>query len=227
MSPEEFAEMFGDLGWGGNSSSSGGGFSDFFSTLFGMGDIEQGTRRGHHAGFATTQAAGRDRELEVSISLEEAYHGTTRVIDTGGKRIQAKIPQGVRTGSKVRLAGQGNVGLGAGAKGDLYLIINVKNHPTYSRDGNDLITKRPIEFYQAILGGEIKVKTLNGDVTLKVPPYTQGDTKFRLKGKGMPHLENPKQYGDLYVKTRLTLPANLSEKEISELRDLAVRYQHL
>jgi curved DNA-binding protein len=96
----------------------------------------------------------------------------------------------------------------------------------YSREGDDLITESYLNFYQAILGGEMKVKTLIGEVTLKIPPHTQGNTKFRLKGKGMPHLENPKQYGDLYVKIQLTLPYDLSENEISELRDLAVRYNH-
>lgn len=226
MSPHEFAEMFGDLGWGGNSSGSGGGFSDFFSTLFGMGDLGQGTRRGRPTAYTHAQA-GQDRELEVSILLEEAYHGTTRVIEIGEKRIQAEIPKGVHTGSKVRLTGQGTSGLGGGPKGDLYLIITVEPHAVYLRDGDNLTTDGSVNFYQAILGGEMKVKTLNGEVTLKIPPRTQGNTKFRLKGKGMPLLENSKQFGDLYVKTRLTLPSNLSEKEIAELRDLAVRYHHL
>ncbi|MEA4902104.1 DnaJ C-terminal domain-containing protein [Desulfitobacterium sp.] len=225
MSPEEFAEMFGDFGLNENFNS-GGGFSDFFSTLFGMGDRGQGTRYGRHTSYTQPQA-GQDRELDISVSLEEAYLGTTRVLEIGGKRIEAKIPKGVRTGSKVRLAGQGNPGLGGGANGDFYLVITVKPHSAYSREGDDLTTEGSISFYRAIFGGEMQVKTLNGEVTLKIPPHTQGNTRFRLKGKGMPHLENSKHYGDLYVNARLILPDDLSKKEIDELREIAHRYHHL
>ncbi|HVJ48577.1 J domain-containing protein [Desulfitobacterium sp.] len=214
MTPEEFAAMFGDSGWEGSFSGSGGGFSDFFSTLFGMGDIEQGPHhRGHQAARTQTR---QDRELKVNISLEEAYHGTTRVIDTGEKRLQAKIPKGVRSGSKVRLAGQG-----------IFLLITLEPHAVYTREGDDLTTDISVNFYKAVLGGEIKVSTLGGEITFKIPPHTQGNTKFRLKGKGMPHLESPNQFGDLYVHIQLTLPSNLGGEERSALQDLATKYQHL
>lgn len=220
MSPEEFAEMFGDMGFGGGAYSGSGGFSDFFSTIFGMGDPlgQQRARRPARA------RAGQDLELEVKVTLEEAYHGTTRVIDTGNKQIQAKIPKGVRTGSKVRLAGQGEPGLGGGAPGNLYLLITVGTHSSLIREGDDLITEVPVDFYTAVLGGEVSVKTLNGDVNIKIPPKTQPKTKLRLKGKGMPRLENPSQTGDLYAQIQLDLPSHLDPEEISALQSLADRY---
>lgn len=219
MSPEEFAEMFGDSGGYGNfrGGFQGGDYSDFFSTIFGMGgagNYRQGGRR------ARAQA-GQDSEAEVQITLEEAYHGTTRIIQTGAKRIEAKIPKGVRTGSKVRLAGQGGNGLGGGPRGDIYLIITVLPHSLFERDGDDLRAEFPVDFYTAVLGGKAPVHTLNGDVLLKVPSPSQSGQKFRLQGKGMPKLEQPRQHGDLYAQLKIVLPEHLSEEEIAALRKLA------
>lgn len=220
MSPEEFAEMFGTSGWGGDFSSSG--FSDFFSTLFGMGNMGQSSNPRRRAQYSQ---AGQDIEIEATISLEEAYHGTTRTIDTNAKRIQAKIPKGISTGSKVRLAGQGTQGIGGGPNGDLFLIITVEPNSTFTREGNDLTTEAAVNFYTAILGGEVMVRTLSGNIALKIPPLTQGKTKLRLRGKGMPQLENPKHYGDLFVQLQLTLPDDLSKDEVSGLKELAVKHR--
>lgn len=221
MTPEEFADLFGSAGWGGDFSSTAGGFSDFFSTLFGMGSMGQtpNSRRGAHY----TQA-GQDLELEITISLEEAYYGTTRTIETNAKRIQVKIPKGVSTCSKVRLSGQGAQGIGGGHNGDLYLMITVEPNLVYSREGDDLTTEIAVNFYKAVLGGEVTVKTLSGNIALKIPPLTQGKTKLRLRGKGMPRLETPDQFGDLYVQLQLTLPDDLSKDEISALKELAAKY---
>ncbi|WP_434512421.1 DnaJ C-terminal domain-containing protein [Desulfitobacterium sp. AusDCA] len=223
MTPEEFAEMFGTSDWGGGFSG-GSGFSDFFSTLFGMGNIGQSSnsrRRAHYS------QAGQDIEIEVTISLEEAYYGTTRTIDTNDKRIQAKIPKGVSTGSKVRLAGQGTQGIGSGPNGDLFLIITVEPNSDFTREGDDLTTAIAVNFYKVILGGEVMVRTLSGNIALKIPPLTQGKTKLRLRGKGMPRLENPKHYGDLFVQIQLALPNDLSRDEVSVLKELAAKHRRL
>lgn len=222
MTPEEFAGIFGDRGFGSRGSSGAGDFSDFFSTIFG-GEDTLGQPRGRRA---TRAQAGRDLELEVSVTLEEAYHGTTRLIDTDEKRIQAKIPKGVRTGSKVRLTGQGGAGFGGGATGDLYLLITVEMNSSFAREGDDLSTEVPVDFYTAVLGGEVSVKTLNGEVLIKIPPKVQSKAKLRLKGKGMPRLENPSQAGDLYAQILIVLPNPMDAEEISALQSLAEQYHH-
>lgn len=221
MSPEEFAEIFGDLGGHGRFEGGfeGAGYSDFFSSIFGMGGAE-GFRPGPGVRRRRPYQAGQDAEAEVQVTLEEAYHGTTRIIETGNKRIEAKIPKGVRTGSKVRLAGQGGSGLGGAPRGDLYLMITVLPHSLFERDGDDLKVEFPVDMYTAVLGGKVSVPTLNGEVLLKVQPLSQSGQRFRLKGKGMPKLEQPRQHGDLYAQLKIVLP-ELSEEEIATLRKLA------
>lgn len=224
MSPEEFAEMFGSPGSSGGAGGfggfGGGGYSDFFSTLFGMG--------GPGGGFSYDPINGRpqsgqDREADVQITLEEAYNGTTRRIRSGEKQIEAKIPKGVRAGSKVRLSGQGSPGVAGGAAGNLYLKISISPHTRFQREGDNLKADLPVDFYTAALGGEVKVPTFSGEIMLKIPPLSQSGKKFRLKGKGMPNLEKPTQYGDLILNLTIVLPENMSEQEIKALRDLAAQ----
>jgi|SRR5680860_164138 len=211
MSPEDFAEMFGGSG--------GEEYSDFFSTLFGGGG---GQRRGFGGGSTVRRArAGQDHEVEVQVTLQEAYNGTTRLIRTGEKQIEAKIPKGVRTGSKVRLTGQGGPGISGGPNGNLYLNVTVSPHARFVRDGDDLRSDLPIDFYKAILGGEVSILTFGGEVILKIPTLSQSGKKFRLKGKGLPNLENPHQQGDLFIELSIVLPDKITEQEITILRDLA------
>ncbi len=217
MSQEDFAEMFGGAGRAGGFG--GDGYSDFFSTLFGGGG---GQGRGFSGGSTVRRPrAGQDHEAEVQVTLEESFSGTTRLIRTEEKQIEAKIPKGVRTGSRVRLTGQGGLGVSGGPNGNLYLNITVNSHPRFVRDGDDLRVKLPIDFYKAILGGEASIQTFSGEVSLKIPTLSQSGKKFRLKGKGLPNLENPLQYGDLFVELTIVLPENMSEQEITTLRDLA------
>lgn len=224
MSPEEFAEMFGDSGLGGFGSSYGnGGFSDFFSSIFGMGGMDTPYQTFHRPSQNHTRA-GQDYESEVSLTLEESYHGTTRVLATDGKRIEAKIPKGVRTGSKIRLAGQGAPGIAGGPQGDLYLKVTVEPHVSYTREGDNLTTEIAVDFYKAVLGGTVTVHTLGGEVLLKIPSRSQSGTKFRLKGKGMPKLEAPHQYGDLYAQLKIVLPESMSLSEVQAIRDLAEKH---
>jgi len=173
-----------------------GGFSDFFQTIFGMGGGRTSAR---------SQPQGYQQELE--ISLEEAYKGTTRLIQTEGKQKQVRIPAGVRTGSKVRVAGAGPNGL------DLYLIVDVGEDKRFERRSNDLHTTATVNVFTAILGGDADVETLDGKIKLNVPAGTQPDQVFRLAGRGMPHVRNTKEKGDLYVKLKVQIPRYLSSKQ--------------
>jgi curved DNA-binding protein len=188
----------------------GGGFSDFFQSVFGgMGAPQARPRR------------GQDYTQPVEITLEEAFQGASRMIQKDGRRLEVKIPPGVRTGSKVRVAGEGSPGIAGGTSGDLYLEVMVLPHSVFEREGDDLRCEVPVNLYTAVLGGEVKVPTLSGDVMLKIPPETQGGRTFRLRGKGMPNLRNPKKRGDLYARLRVQTPQRLSKREKELFRELA------
>jgi curved DNA-binding protein len=155
----------------------------------------------------TKPRRGQDLEHPVEVTLEEAYQGTTRTISfSDGKRIEVKVPAGVRTGSRVRLAGKGARG------GDLYLKVTVKPHPTFERRGDDLLAGVPVPLTTAILGGEVQVPTLRGKVALKIPAETQNGRTFKLAGQGMPNL-GKKSRGDLLARVKVVLPTKLSAKE--------------
>ena len=203
-SPEDLEDLFGEQS----------PFSDFFTSIFGGGVSSRTARR-------PVPRRGRDVEHPITITLEEAYHGTRRLLQIGDRRIEAKIPPGVRTGSRVRLAGQGEPGRNGGAAGDLYLVIQVTPHPTFEREGDDLYVEIPVDIYTAVLGGEVRVPTLDGAVMLKIPPQTQAGKTFRLSGKGMPRLNDPRSHGDLYARVKLVLPDKMSDKEIRMFHDLA------
>lgn len=181
-----------------------GGFSDFFRTIFGRGGEGMGAGTGTRT-RARHQPQGYQQELEVT--LEEAYNGTTRVLQSDGKQKQVRIPAGVRTGSKVRVAGAGPNGL------DLYLIIDVRDDQRFERRGNDLHTTATVNVFTAILGGEAEVETLSGKVKLNVPAGTQSEQVFRLAGRGMPSVKNKDEKGDLYVRLKVQIPKYLSPKQ--------------
>ena len=210
VSQEELEQMFG----GGL-----GGFSDFFETLFGGMGGARGARRSARQPGTAAAARGRDIEYPVKISLKEAYYGTTRLLSfEGGRRIEASIPAGVRTGSRVRLSGQGAEGM-RGA-GDLYLKVEVEPHPQFERDGDDLRIDQPVDFFTALLGGEVRVATIDKAVQLTVPPETDSGKTFRLKGLGMPKLGSSKKHGDLYVTLQIQVPKNLTPKQQKKFEDL-------
>ena len=179
----------------------GGGFSEFFRTIFGIGN-------------APTRMQGYQQELV--ISLEEAYKGTTRLLQSNGKDKQVRIPAGVRTGSKVRVPNAGPNGL------DLYLIVDVQDDKRYERRGNDLHTTATVSVFTAILGGEADVETLDGKLKLNIPAGTQPEQVFRLAGRGMPHVRNSNEKGDLFVRLKVSIPKYLSSKQ-RELLDEASR----
>jgi curved DNA-binding protein len=181
----------------------GGLFSEFFRTIFGGGMGAAGsTSRGSSASRGTPAY-----QQQVEISLEDAYNGTTLQLQTDSKRKRVKIPPGVRTGSKVRVAGAGPNGT------DLYLIVQVKEDERFERKGNDLHTTAKVSAFTAILGGEAEVQTMTGKVNLTVPPGTQPEQVFRVAGRGMPQLKKSDSKGDLYVRLKVEIPRYLSSKQ--------------
>jgi curved DNA-binding protein len=184
-----------------------GGFSDFFSAIFG-----EAVRSS-----ARNQAAQQQQgyQQEVDISFQEAYEGSARQLQSNGRKLQVRIPAGVKTGSKVRVAGAGPEGL------DLYLIVNVTDENRFERDGQDLYTTSTLSVFTLILGGETDVETPTGKVKLNIPAGTQADQVFRLAGRGMPHLKNPNTKGDLFVKLKVQVPKYLSSKQRELLEEAA------
>lgn len=164
---------------------------------------------------------GNDLEIKVDISLEEAWQGTSRMVDVEQRRLKIYIPPGVRTGTELFLEGQGYAGTGGLSNGDLYLVVQVAEHECFDREGDDLYTDLTVDMYTAILGGEVSVQTLNGNAMLSVPPLTQADEIFCLPRRGMPRLQKDDQFGNLYARVKLVLPEALTESEIKSLRRLA------
>lgn len=223
----EWGGDFGDLfGRGGTGDDV---FSDFFRAIFGgpggasrartVEDLfgRTGTR------YEARQSAGRgqDTEAAVDISLQEALTGTSRVLERRGRRIRVTIPPGVRTGSKVKIAGQGRPGYSGRSAGDLYLNITVAPHPVFERDGDDLRCEIDVDLYTAVLGGQVHVPTLNGDVSLKIPPGTSGGQTFLLRGKGMPDPKSPQKRGNLLATVQVQVPNDLSAREHELFKELA------
>jgi DnaJ-class molecular chaperone len=200
MTPEEMREMFGE----------GDPFSDFFHTFF--GGAAPGTRA---SGGRARSHRGQDFESPVSLTLEEAYAGTTRRLVTSrdGKErtVDVRIPAGVKDGARVRAVGEGAAGHGGGPAGDLYLIVRLLPHPQFERRDQDLYVNVTVPITTAVLGGEATVPTLAGStLRLKVPELTRSGRVFRLRGHGMPAVGKPDEKGDLYATVDVQIPAKLT-----------------
>ncbi|MBP8106025.1 MAG: DnaJ domain-containing protein [Caldilineaceae bacterium] len=210
ISPEEFQQMFGGMG-GFGGGGGGSGNSSFFDALFGgMG----GSAGGFGPQPRTAQARPRSQDVPVEITLEEAFYGGTRtLIREDNSRIEASIPRGVKTGSKIRMSG-------AAGGSDLFLKVDVLPHAQFQRDGDDLTVSVPIDLYTALLGGEAEVPTVDSTVVLTIPAGSQNGKKMRLRGLGMPHLRNPEQRGDLIAVLDVQLPGKLNAKEIALFEQL-------
>lgn len=205
----EYSRDMGDL------FGEGGSFSDFFQQIF-----------GGLGGFGSPQGARRQPprrqayEQPVTISLEEAFRGSARQMNVGGKKLEVTIPAGAQSGTKVRMRGAGPSGPG-GVASDIYLVVDVAPDPRFTRKGNDLHVEVPLDLYTAVLGGELRVPTLQGEVMLRIPAGTQPGQSFRLKGKGMPLLKDPKRSGDLIAKAKVRIPKKLSAEEKKLFEQLA------
>lgn len=205
----------------------GGGspFSDFFSQIFGgMGGASPQGAGPRGFEYQVRPTRGQDYEQDLEISLREAYQGTTRILQKDGRRLEVKIPPGARDGTRVRMAQEGGPGSAGGEAGDLYLRIRVAPDPQFERRGDDLYVTVPVDLFTAVLGGEATVPTLNGAVRLTIPAGTQNGRRFRLRGKGMPHLRQPEQQGNLYAQVEVRLPEDLTKQErdlFEELRRIS------
>ncbi len=234
-----FRTIFGEFGGGGRGR--GGGFTNVrFGDLGDLGGAEW-------SGVATDK--GNDIEAGIELTLDEAFQGTRKTISLeleepcatcGGsghvngkpcgtcrgtgwtkarRHLEVKIPAGVETGSRVRVAGEGPGGAGGGGRGDLYLKVTVRSDPRFERKGDDLYMDLPVPAFDAALGAEVAVPTLKGQVSMKIPPETSSGRTFRLPGYGMPHLKGGGA-GDQYVKVQVVIPAGLSPRERELFQDL-------
>jgi len=207
----------------------GGGFSDFFETLFGGRMGGGGAAR---AGQGSWVMHGQNHEAEIAISLEDGYHGATRTITLQGQEIddqgqlqptlqnlQVKIPSGVTDGTRIRLNGKGGEGMGGGPPGDLYLRVKLEPHPRFRVDGHDLQIDVPLAPWEAALGATVAVDTLDGTVNLKIPPGSQSGQKLRLRGKGLSR--NGDGRGDLFAQVKIVVPKELDPKEKELFSEMA------
>lgn len=202
-----FEDIFGDIFRG----KSGGSFK--------TGGFGSGGFRGHDF-----SRRGTDLEAEVSVSFDEAAYGGDKIIhlrdQTGAvKSLQVHIPAGIESGKTIRLRGKGNPGMNGGENGDLLLRVTVGEKPGFERKGMDIYTTIQIPYTTAVFGGEVRVKTIHGEVICKIREGTQSGTKIRLRGKGIVSMKNPSQYGDQYVTVQIQVPKNLSAQAKQKLKE--------
>jgi DnaJ-class molecular chaperone len=230
----------GDGGYQQFDLGNAGNLGDLFGGVFG---------RGGGRGRATARH-GQDAQHPVDVTLEEAYHGTMRTLEMIGqepcatcagageiagatchacgglgqvqrpRRLEVKIPAGVATGAKVRVAGEGQPGMGGGRKGDLLLVVTVRPHSRFERRGDDLLEEVDVPLTTAVLGGEAEVPTVTAKVMLKIPPLTQNGRVFKLGGLGMPHLGKTGK-GDLQARVRVRLPEKLTDEQKALFEELS------
>jgi DnaJ-class molecular chaperone len=185
-----------------------GGFSDFFRTFFGgdVGGFEETFTRAR-----TRRAAPVEAEQDVELQLDEVLHGASRELSISegahSRRVEVKIPAGVREGSRVRVAGEG------GGGGDLYLRVKIAPHPLFERRGDDLASRVKAPLTTVVLGGEVQVPTLEGLVGIKIPAGSPAERAFRLRGKGLPRQGKRGERGDLLASVEPLVPTELSPRE--------------
>jgi curved DNA-binding protein len=203
-SPDELEGMFGDRS----------PFSDFFQQFFGGADAQDGFSSGRTRRRAVARR-GQDVEGEAEISLEDAFSGSALTVDlssaAGPRRVEVKIPAGIHEGARIRATGQGAAGRSGGPRGDLFIRVHIKPHPTFTRHGDDLSVRVPTPLATAIAGGTVAVPTLRGTTAqLSIPAGTQNGARLRLRGLGMPHLKGDGA-GDLLATVDARLPRPVPE----------------
>jgi curved DNA-binding protein len=212
-------------GFGGGTGAGPSGFSSFFDMLFGQGfgaEAQAGGRSGYRADWVRR---GGDQEARIQLSLEEAASGGERAITltdgAGGppQTVRVKIPRGIKPGQKIRLAAKGGAGAGGGPPGDLFLTVEVLPHARFRLEGSDLHTTVPVTPWEAALGGTAQLDTLEGPVTVRIPPGSPAGRRIRLRGYGYPQAKGGK--GDLYASLEVVVPPELSERERELFAELA------
>lgn len=208
----QYQNQSGNYGGGFSGADFGEGedFSDFFQSMFGGdgGGFGRSSR-----GSASGKFKGQDVQAELNLNLKDAAKTHQQTFDINGKKVRITIPAGVSDGQKIKLKGHGNPGFNGGPTGDLYITFNIAPDSNFERVGDDLKSKISIDLYTAVLGGDVKIETLEGSVNLKVKPETQSGTTVRLKGKGFPVYKKDGEFGDLFVTYDVKLPTNLTEKQ--------------
>jgi curved DNA-binding protein len=187
------------------------GFSDFFEAFFGReraGSGKQGGRSQTRAAFK-----GQDYEAEMEITLEEAYQGTSRIIQVHDERLRITVKPGAYDGQLLRIKGKGASGSSEQHRGDLYVRTRLKTHPVFHRKGDDLYATQSIDLFAAVLGSDALVQTISGTVKVKIPAGTQNGKTIRIKGKGMPVYGTTDRFGDLYVLLQVAIPEKLTKEE--------------
>ncbi|MRJ11545.1 J domain-containing protein [Ornithobacterium rhinotracheale] len=201
-----------------NGNFEEGNFSDFFSDLF-------GGRAGGSTHFGGSSRArkfrGQDLSAELQLNMRDVYTTQKRELNVNGKKIRITIPAGVEDGQKIKLKGYGGEGVNGGPKGDLYITFSIAQDPEFKRQGNDLHKTQKLDLYTAVLGGEILVKTFDGEVKLKVKPGTQNDSKVKLKGKGFPKYKKAGEFGDLIINYQVEIPTQLNDEQKELFEKLA------
>jgi curved DNA-binding protein len=200
-------------------NENGGAFSDFFETFF-----NNRGKKGRSRGGA--QFKGRDYEAEIEFSLEEAYHGASRIVQLQQEKLRITIKPGAYDGQLLRIKGKGAPGSNASQSGDLYVRIRIAPHPAFIRKGDDLHTSQAIDLYTAVLGGDSIINTFDGKIKVKVPAGSQNGSTIRLKGKGMPVYDKTGTHGDLYLQINVLIPEKLTKEQkalFEKLREMQLQ----
>ncbi len=214
---QQRGQQRGGGGFGGGQQYSGNfdddTFSEFFEQMFGGGARTRGAGR-------RPQYKGQDFNAELQLNLRDVYTSQKQTLTINGKNIRLTIPAGVENGQTIRIKGHGGPGIQGGPKGDLLITFKILNNTDFKREKENLYKTVEVDFYTAILGGEITVDTFKGKVKLQVKPETQPGTQIKLKGKGFPKYKKEGQFGDLYITYQIKMPTNLGEKEKELFREL-------
>jgi len=202
-------------GSGGSGFSGGqqGDFSDFFESMF--GGAAGGSRR------RQAKYRGEDFNAELKLELIDAFTTQKQTLTVNGAKIRITIPAGIENGQTIKIPGHGGPGINGGPNGDLYITFSIANPDKIKRSGDNLYTTVDLNLYTAVLGGEITIDTLSGQVKLKVAPETQNGSKIKLKGKGFPVYKKEGQFGDLYVTYNVVIPTNLTDKQKTLFTELS------
>lgn len=192
-------------------------FSDFFHSMFGSGFSQRASGRRAH------KFKGGNYQAELHLSLRQAMQTHQQTLAIEGKNIRITIPAGVSNGQKIKLSDYGQASVNGGPNGDLFITFIIEEDTRFKRLGDDLYTDVNVDLYTAVLGGEITIYTLSGQVKMPIKSGTQPDSKLRLKGKGFPRYKKDGQFGDLYVTVKVKLPEHLSDREkqlFTELKNI-------
>jgi curved DNA-binding protein len=204
---------------GGGAEYSDSDFSDFFESMFGG----QGKKT---SGGRSAKYRGQDYNSELHLDLKDVYTTHKQTFTVNGKSIRLTIPAGVENGQVIKIPGHGGEGVNGGPNGDLYITFSITNSTNFKREGHNLYNDVDLDFYTAVLGGDITIDTFDGKVKLPVKPETQNGTKVKLKGKGFPVYKKEGEFGDLFITFKIKIPTNLSEKEKELFHELAKIKNH-